>query len=172
MVPWNKFKPITKYKSLAGLQWIFRGQLPPGVGEKCNDLVPTAEVLSQAEIGQRHDLGIQQVPIERIVGSGRWRDFDLSFSPKRQDGDGRWQHQAEIRQKGNSWAPVQLLKINGRYFVVDGNHRISVAKALGQEEIKARVLEVEIHNLQKTSECQRLGFRIAPPLDEMECERC
>lgn len=162
MVPWNKFKQITKHKSLASLQWFLGHRLPPRVNRKCNDLVPTAELLSQAKIGQRYDLGIQQVPIEGIVGSGRWRDFDLSFSPKRQDSDGRWLHQAEARQKGSSWAPVQLLKINGRYFVVDGNHRISVAKALGHEVIKARVLEVEIHNLQKTSECQRLGFRIAP----------
>jgi hypothetical protein len=40
--------------------------------------------------------------------------------------------------------PVSLVQVGDEYFVRDGHHRISVAKAFGQETIEARVAVWEV----------------------------
>jgi len=37
--------------------------------------------------------------------------------------------------------PVHLYKVGDAYFVLDGNHRVSIAKEMGLEEIEAYVTE-------------------------------
>jgi len=39
--------------------------------------------------------------------------------------------------------PVSLLELGGDYFVIDGNHRVSVARFHGVEWIDAEVTEVK-----------------------------
>jgi hypothetical protein len=41
---------------------------------------------------------------------------------------------------GIALPPVTLVHVAGAYFVIDGHHRISVARALGQREIEAEVI--------------------------------
>jgi hypothetical protein len=43
--------------------------------------------------------------------------------------------------------PVQLIEVNGCYFVRDGHHRVSVARMLGQLEIEAEVTVWQCANL-------------------------
>ena len=156
----NIVKRLSNQFKLRQRLWNLQPQRKHKVGGKCNDLASTAELLQQAQITESRNLGIQDVPLKQIVGSSRWRDFDLSFQPKRGDQDGRWQQQAEAQLRGAALSPVKLLKITGRYFVFDGNHRISVAQALDQSEIAAKVIELEVTNIQPSSNCQRLGFRL------------
>ena len=47
--------------------------------------------------------------------------------------------QATARQQGKYLPAVVLVQVGDIYFVQDGHHRISVARALGQSEIEARV---------------------------------
>jgi hypothetical protein len=61
------------------------------LGHKCNDLLPAEWIMEAVRDSESHNLGLKEVPLERIVGSsGRYRDFDLSFLPLRQETDGRW----------------------------------------------------------------------------------
>jgi hypothetical protein len=84
--------------------------------------------------------GIRTVPISKIRGSeGRSEDFDREFHPLRLHNQGRWLSVATARQRGVVLPPVELIQIGDIYFVRDGHHRISVAKAFGQEEIEAEV---------------------------------
>jgi hypothetical protein len=93
----------------------------------------------------RHAAGIQTVPIARIRGSeGRSRDFDSNFNPLQSHAMERWLRVAEAQRRGMSLPPVQLIKVGEFYFVRDGHHRISVARALGQQEIDADVVVWEI----------------------------
>jgi len=81
------------------------------------------------------------VPICQIRGSeNRAGDFDRDFNPLRDHNQGRWQRVAEARQLGKALPPVDLVQVEELYFVRDGHHRISVAQALGQQEIEAKVV--------------------------------
>ena len=44
--------------------------------------------------------------------------------------------------RGEELPPVSLYKIGDRYFVEDGNHRVSVARYQGAEMIDAEVTEL------------------------------
>ncbi len=93
--------------------------------------------------GQRA-LGLQTVPLDKIVGSeGRFGEFDRSFYPQHQGIGDRWKRIGRARYRNENLPPVQLVKIGDIYFVRDGNHRLSVARSLGQEEIDAHVVEIE-----------------------------
>jgi uncharacterized protein (DUF1015 family) len=45
---------------------------------------------------------------------------------------------------GVTMSPVQLLQVRDVYYVRDGHHRISVARAMGQEYIEAEVMVWEL----------------------------
>jgi hypothetical protein len=87
--------------------------------------------------------GIQEVPVERIVGStDRWNDFDLAFRPLRANAADRWISVACGYDEGRSLPPVQLYQIADAYFVIDGHHRVSVARVYGFNWVDAEVVEV------------------------------
>lgn len=127
-------------------------------GHKCNDLVPSSRVFQHLSLDDTHDLGLRTVPLEKIVGSsGRSQEFDLSFRPRRGKSE-RWLRVA--RANGDELPPVALYKVGGAYFIEDGNHRVSVAKANGKETIEAFVIEIDASQLRSEPSCQRLGYRI------------
>jgi hypothetical protein len=88
----------------------------------------------------RRYLGLRTVPLHEIAGSeGRSRDFDAQFRPLRTHNKDRWAGIAAARFLGITLPPVELVQVGQRYYVRDGNHRISVALALGQAAIDAQV---------------------------------
>lgn len=92
------------------------------------------------QLAARHYAGIHLVSIAQIVGSeGRQADFDAAFHPLRTHTQDRWINVAEARLRGVALPPVELVQVDGKYYVRDGHHRISVAKAMGQREIEAEV---------------------------------
>ncbi len=90
----------------------------------------------------RHYLGVQVVPLAAIVGSeNRSRDFDAEFRPLEDNNAERWVRIATAVVEGETLPPVDLIRVDGVYFVRDGHHRISVAHALQQTYIDAEVTE-------------------------------
>jgi hypothetical protein len=88
------------------------------------------------------DRGRQTVKLDQIVGSvNRYLDFDSSFRLKKDRPRERLHAIRAIMERGKPLPPVDLYKIKDSYFVLDGNHRISVAKERGFKEINARVVE-------------------------------
>jgi len=84
--------------------------------------------------------GMQAIPINLIVGSeGRYNDFNKYFLPKRDHLRTRWERVDEARLSDITLPPIHLYEIGGVYFVRDGNHRVSVAKAQGVEMVDAEV---------------------------------
>src|SRR5215212_3902127 len=70
-----------------------------------------------------------RVEVEEIIGSvGRWIDFDRSFLPARASVGQRWKRIDRAFQRGEDMPPVELYEIGDAYFVVDGHHRVSVAR--------------------------------------------
>ena len=92
------------------------------------------------QIRSRHHGGIKPVSIDKICGTlGRSADFDSHFHPLSDRIRERWVGVATARLINLPLAPVTLIQIHDYYFVVDGHHRISVARALGESAIDAEV---------------------------------
>jgi hypothetical protein len=100
------------------------------------------EIEAQSQLSGHSSLGVQQVPLARIVGSlGRSRDFDREFRPRQEHTRDRWQKIYVAGLAGQTLPPVSLYKVGDTYFVEDGNHRVSVARFRGAEFIDAEVVE-------------------------------
>ena len=90
--------------------------------------------------GRRYG-GIQSVAISQICGSmGRIGDFDHRFHPLDDRLRNRWISVAMARRQFIPLPPVSLVQVGACYFVQDGHHRISVARALGESAIDAEVI--------------------------------
>lgn len=91
-----------------------------------------------------HDGGLRVVPLAKIVGSqGRACDFSPDFRPRQPGTRSRWINIAAAVSKGVTLPPVELIQVGARYYIRDGHHRISVARANGQDHIDAHVTVLE-----------------------------
>ncbi len=119
------------------------GDLLAHLRRRPNDLLSYHEVRSGLAAGGERYRGVQAVPVDRIVGStDRCRDFDRAFRPLRSQANGRWVSVARAHGEGRSLPPVQLYQVGDAYFVRDGHHRVSVARARGKPWVDAEVVEV------------------------------
>jgi hypothetical protein len=85
------------------------------------------------------------VTMDRILGSeGRARDYDSRFRPLDGRDELRWVDVATAWLMGEPLPPVDLIQIGDTYYVRDGHHRVSIARALGQREIDAQVVVWEV----------------------------
>lgn len=106
------------------------------------ELLPFTEVKERLRLRNLVDRGLQEVPLERIVGSlGRQREFNRAFLPRDEALRERWQDVEELARGLQGFPPVELYQVGDAYFVVDGHHRVSVAHRLGAPAIEARVQE-------------------------------
>ncbi len=86
--------------------------------------------------------GLETVPAEKVSGSvGRCLDFDRGFLPACSCLAGRWRSVDRAFFEGRWLPPVELYKLGGEYFVLDGNHRVSVARYRGVVAVDAVVTE-------------------------------
>ena len=118
-----------------------RAQFWSLVTGRSRGLFDLAAVEADCRVTTSCDAGFQMVSIDRIRGSeGRVHDFDCSFNPLKDYNRERWLGIAQARDRGKALPPVSLIQVGDLYFVRDGHHRISVARALGQLEIEATVI--------------------------------
>jgi nucleotide-binding universal stress UspA family protein len=88
--------------------------------------------------------GLQEIPLDAIVGSvGRYTDFTRDFLPLMDETESRWVRVNLAAYDQAGVPPIEVYKIGEVYFVLDGNHRVSVARQLGVTEIQAYVTEVK-----------------------------
>lgn len=100
------------------------------------------EESARLNLCEARDLGIMAVEVEKIVGSvGRWRDFDAKFRLVNKATRQRYQRILTLMQGGHIFPPIQVYKVQDRYFVADGNHRVAAAKEMGVAFIDAHVQE-------------------------------
>jgi hypothetical protein len=102
-------------------------------------------------------LGVQVIPVDRIVGSvDKVRDFDPKFRPRTGRSRQRWERIAEAVRRGESLPPIDVYQIGDLYFVRDGHHRVSVYRSLGLRTIEADVrlvhTDVEPDDLRSASD--------------------
>jgi hypothetical protein len=106
-------------------------------------ILPFEEVVDAFGRVGESDAGLHTVSLEAIVGSvDRMRDFDRRFRPTTSRTRGRWERIAAARRRGESLPPISVYRVGDLYFVRDGHHRVSVARAMGDTVIDAYVTEV------------------------------
>ncbi len=110
-----------------------------------NKLLAYDEVREKLRLGGPIYRGVQTIPLRQVVGSvNRYKDFDRAFLPLQAHTADRWRRVSRAWYEDVSLPPVLLYKVGDVYFVVDGNHRVSVARDQGQEYIDAEVRECQV----------------------------
>jgi hypothetical protein len=94
-------------------------------------------------------IGLQTVPVECVRGTAstatsRAVDFRPLDDRAPADWEFRWSRLASAVGDQTILPPVQLLRVEGDYWVVDGHNRIALARDRGQVWIDADVTELEL----------------------------
>lgn len=112
---------------------------------KSADLLAYDDVCRYVSASDEVKQGVREIPLDAIVGSvGRYQDFTRTFWPKNDSDEERW---VSVKTAVNDMAgmpPIDVYKVGDVYFVIDGNHRVSIARQLGTDSITARVTEVNL----------------------------
>jgi hypothetical protein len=119
---WLRGRPASRNRlPLLGEVRTFAGAAGPGVRrleyERMSGLGAGAEAM---------------VPIDQIIGTvepTRSRCFDRRFRPTSEVPRTRFERIATDIRSGRGMDPVDLYRCDGRYYVLDGHHRIAVARA-------------------------------------------
>lgn len=107
------------------------------------DLLPFDIIRSILGLVSSHDLGLQQIPLDRIVGSvGKYQEFSRSFLPRLTRNKERWKGVFVGALDVQGLPPIDVYQVGEVYFVIDGNHRVSVARQLGATTIEAYVTKL------------------------------
>ncbi|MFW5691837.1 MAG: ParB N-terminal domain-containing protein [Chloroflexota bacterium] len=93
--------------------------------------------------GSRHSRGLKVIPVSAIVGSvSDNQNFDDQFNPRRKQSRERWVRVYLAFIHDDQIPPIDVYKVGQAYYIVDGHHRVSVARAIGQHMIEANVMEI------------------------------
>lgn len=103
-------------------------------------------MLKAAGIEARAAGGVREIPLDKIVGSvapeAKTSDFDPGFLPINRRMRERWTRIYQAMVEGDELPPIDVYKVDDSYYVIDGHHRISVARNLHRDTINARVINV------------------------------
>ncbi len=130
----SKFDAAKRQAVIESLVMLLRG--------KSDDLLSFDDVQRKLGLHLTRERGLQQVFLDQIVGSaGKYRDFTRSFWPKNERLRERWKWIYVAAHDFHGLPPVELYQVGEVYFVKDGNHRVTVARALGSKTVEAYVTE-------------------------------
>lgn len=111
-------------------------------GEADRTLLPLEEVSHRLRMFEQTYVGIRPIPVANIVGTaGRSADFDRDFLPMRRETRERWMRLERAYPDGG-FPPIIVYKLQESYFVVDGHHRVAIAKQRKIDYIDAEVTEL------------------------------
>jgi len=141
-LPFNVNRAIQDFRSarqkatLSEIIARFKGQ--------SNELLSFEEVRQKLNAQAGPPKVLKEIPIKSIIGSvNRYQDFMRDFLPRHNIDAERWSNVELASQGMAGLPPIEVYQIDEVYFVIDGNHRVSVAKQLGTTEIEAYVTELQ-----------------------------
>jgi hypothetical protein len=107
-------------------------------------ILPFDEVVAALGRVEEHHAGVQTIPLDSIVGTvdRAGGGFDRAFRPTTSRVRTRWERIAGAMRRGEPLPPISVYRVGDVHFVRDGHHRVSVARALGRDDIQASVTEV------------------------------
>lgn len=112
-------------------------------GEGEEELLSLEEMRRRLRLFDQRYVGIEPIRVDSIVGTADRRpEFGPGFLPKEFEGRDRWRR-VEQAFPASDFPPIVVFKVGEAYFVVDGHHRVAVAKQRGIEYIDAEVTELD-----------------------------
>lgn len=112
-------------------------------GEGRAELLDLDEVRTRLGVFRESYVGIRPVPVARVIGTaGRGREFDRDFLPRDERTRERWRRVEQTFPRGD-FPPIVVYEVEGSFFVVDGHHRVAVARQRGVEFIDAEITRLE-----------------------------
>jgi len=106
------------------------------------------EVYPQARQASPHELGMRFVPVEEIRGTAvagaaqRGGDFLPLKQLRGENWEARWRRLREANERLQPLPPVDLIKYDGDYWVVDGHNRVAVTLYANGVGLDAMVTEL------------------------------
>ena len=106
------------------------------------------DFVSEQNAASKADLGVIQIPSERIVGTktrGRVNSFAPNFMPLLDPGTefaNKWERLCESHLEEGIREPVKAYEYMNRYYVEEGNKRVSVLKFFDAPQISGRVIRI------------------------------
>ena len=107
------------------------------------ELLPLDQAVERLRPFTRRYLGIRPIPVAQIVGTdSRGSDFDRDFLPRRPDVRERWRR-VEQAFPDAGFPPIVAYQLGDAYFVLDGHHRVAIARRQRMATIDAEVTELK-----------------------------
>jgi len=104
-------------------------------------------VLQAARFDAKSSLGNQEILLDKIVGTvtaAKRVDFDSAFLPMANRQRERWSRLYAFMVAGvGDVPPIDVYQLEDTYYVIDGHHRVSIARALGRDRIGAKVTQIK-----------------------------
>ena len=103
------------------------------------------EILTQQNILTEQNLGLVQIPLDHVVGTstkGRTYAFAANFMPildEQSEFAYKWEALADAQVNEGIRDPIKVYEFMNRFYVVEGNKRVSVLKFFGADKIAAQV---------------------------------
>lgn len=110
--------------------------------QRSTELLSLDAVAARVGALNRSYLGVRTIEVASIIGTlDRSGDFDRSFTPRRP------QLRTRLRSLGGrfpegDFPPIQVVELGGAHFVIDGHHRVALARRLGMEYIDAEITSI------------------------------
>ena len=109
-----------------------------------NELLPFSVINKLRPTAERYG-GVHPIEIKYIIGSvDKYKDFDHYFLPRLTYTLDRWIGIRRAGLEGKELPAIEVYKVGEVYFVKDGHHRVSVARASGQKFIDAEIIELHV----------------------------
>src|SRR5690606_3907465 len=103
-------------------------ELLASMGGKKNRLLSFDEVRRKIGRGTLLPRGLKEIPVDAIIGTaGRYEDFNRQFLPRQENQLSRWAR-VRLAVERSGLPPIEVYQIGDVYFVLDGHHRVSVAR--------------------------------------------
>lgn len=138
---WDHLPDITAFDD-ARRREAYRRLARAARGQEADRLLELDDVRGRLALFEQRYVGIEPIPVARVVGTAsRSRDFDRQFRPIDEGVRERWRRIEQAFPRGD-FPPILVYRVGEAYFVVDGHHRVAVARHRGVDFIDAEVTEL------------------------------
>jgi len=109
--------------------------------EENDKLIDFGTIEKNLEHTHQRSKGVEAIPIDKIVGSlGRYNDFNNEFLPQSDRISAKYENVKDAMLSGKILPPIKVYQIFDSYFVIDGHHRVTVAK----KEMNATAIDADV----------------------------